>query len=68
MIIFGFGEEFFDIFVLDGRDEVVDHLDFFGDDIESDNFVVLAQKSGEREPDVAGAGDGDFHVCDSLLV
>ncbi len=38
-----FGEEFFDVFVFDRRFAIVYHFDFFGDDVESGNGVILRE-------------------------
>ena len=48
----------------DRRFLAVQHRDFFGDDIKSDDFIVLGEQHGVGETDVAGSGDGNFH-CSS---
>ena len=55
------GEVLFDAFVLDGRDAVVDFLDFLGDYIDCNNFVVLCQKGGYAEAYVACSCNCYFH-------
>lgn len=52
------GEVVFDLGVFDGGLPAVEHRDFFGDDVERDHFVVLGEKDGVGETDVAGSGDG----------
>ena len=41
---------------------MVDLLDLSGVDVERDHLMVLGQQRGHGQADVAGAGDGDFHI------
>ena len=63
-----FGKIAFDVCVLNGRLSAIYHVDFLGHDVHGSYFVVLRQKSGDAQADIAGAGNGNaigFHdpVC-----
>ena len=47
---------FFDIFILNGRDTIVDFLYLFGDYVYSGHLVVLRQKGRNTETDITGTG------------
>ena len=57
-----FGQVFFDVFVLDGRDLLVDLVNLFGDHVDGDHFVVLREQRGHAHADVSGSCYGDFHI------
>ena len=50
------------VFVLDGGLSAVDHFHLLGDHVDGGDPVVLAQKGGYAQADVAGPGDGDADV------
>ena len=50
------------VFVLDGGLSAVDHFHLLGDHVDGGDSVVLAQKGGYAQADVAGPGDGDADV------
>ena len=63
-----FGKIAFDVFVLNGRLSAIYHVDFLGHDVHGSYFVVLRQKGGDAQADIAGTGNGNaigFHdpVC-----
>ena len=63
-----FGKITFDVLILDGRLSAIYHVDFLGHDVHGGDLVVLCQKGGDAQADIAGAGNGDaigFHdpVC-----
>ena len=50
------------VFVLDGGLTAVDHFHLLGNHVDGGDPVVLAQKGGYAQADVAGPGDGDADV------
>ena len=63
-----FGKITFDVLILDGRLSAIYHVDFLGHDVHRGDLVVLCQKGGDAQADIAGTGNGDaigFHnpVC-----
>ena len=55
-------EVLLDVLVLDGRDAAVDLLDLLRDHVHGNDVVVLREERGDGEADVAGTGDGYFHI------
>ena len=63
-----FGKIALYIFVSNRRLSAIHHVDFLGHDVHGGDFVVLRQKGGDAQADIAGTGNGDaigFHdpVC-----
>ena len=63
-----FGKIALYIFILNGRLSAIHHVDFLGHDVHGSYFVVLRQKGGDTQADIAGTGNGNaigFHdpVC-----
>ena len=63
-----FGKITFDVLILNGRLTAIHHVDFLGHDVHGGDLVVLCQKGGDTQADIAGTGNGDtvgFHdsVC-----
>ena len=58
----------FQIVVFDRRDLFIDQVDFFFDDIDGNDFIVLSQKDGDRHADIACAGNGDLPVQIGLFL
>ena len=63
-----FGKITFDVLILNGRLTAIYHVDFLGHDVHGGDLVVLCQKGGDAQADIAGTGNGDtvgFHdsVC-----
>ena len=52
----------FDLHILDGRLLAVKHLHLLRDDVDGHDLIVLGKQDGVGEADVAGSGDGDFHI------
>ena len=63
-----FGKIALDVLILDGRLSAIYHVDFLGHNVHGSDLVVLRQKGGDAQADIAGTGNGDaigFHdpVC-----
>ena len=57
----GFPEESFDLVVLDRADEAVQSVCLGGSGGDGGHFMVLSQKDGKGEADIADACNCDFH-------
>ena len=55
------GQEVFDLFVFYRRFFLIKQRDLLGDDIQRHNFIVLSQKNGIGQADIAGACNSNFH-------
>ena len=55
---------FFDVFILNGRDAIVNFLHLFGDDIHSCHLMVLAEKSRNGKSDIARACNCNFKFAE----
>ena len=56
-----FGQKFFDVIVLNGRNLLVDLLHFLGNHVHGHYLVLLRQKGGNAQAYIAGTGNCNFH-------